>query len=354
MSIFRLLVSIASFVIIVSGLKAISGLLAPVLLSLIIVLLVYPIMVWLQRKGMPGWLAYTVIVLGVIVIGGIFLVFFAASLNQLSSSLPTYQQLISTRIQLLEELLSRYNLKFEDVLKLSWFDPEHIVQVLLSLVGNLVGTVSNAGFSLLVFIYMLASASAFGVQLSKGLVDRPELLQRFRTAGQSISTYLLIKSWLGATTALLQVILMWIMGVDFAVLWGVLSFLFNFVPNIGFYIALIPPVLLALLELGFGKALFLGIAYTLINNFFDIAIAPRYLGKGLDLSILVTFLAVVFWAWVLGPIGAFMALPLTVMVKTLLLETFDDTKLLAALLSPGDSAPSPPEEPNDIIQPIDS
>jgi AI-2 transport protein TqsA len=125
------------------------------------------------------------------------------------------------------------------------------------------------------------------------------------------------------------------LGINFAILWGVFSFLFNFIPNVGFYISLIPPTLIALLTLGWAKALIFAVGYTLINNFFDIAIAPRYLGKGLDLSTIVTFLAVVFWAWILGPIGAFLALPLTVMVKTLLLEPFPETQLLAQLMGSG-------------------
>lgn len=126
---------------------------------------------------------------------------------------------------------------------------------------------------------------------------------------------------------------MLILGVNFAVLWGVFSFLFNFVPNIGFYIALIPLLLLSLLKFGLPKTIILLVGYTLINNFFDVVIAPRYLGKGLDLSLVVTFLAVILWAWILGPIGAFLALPLTVMGKKLVLESFSDTAPLASLMS---------------------
>jgi predicted PurR-regulated permease PerM len=130
-----------------------------------------------------------------------------------------------------------------------------------------------------------------------------------------------------------QILLMLILGVNFAVLWGVFSFLFNFVPNIGFYIALIPLLLLSLLKFGLPKTIILLVGYTLINNFFDVVIAPRYLGKGLDLSLVVTFLAVILWAWILGPIGAFLALPLTVMGKKLVLESFSDTAPLASLMS---------------------
>ena len=116
--------------------------------------------------------------------------------------------------------------------------------------------------------------------------------------------------------------------------------MFNFVPNIGFYIALIPPVLLTLLNQGLWQAVILGVIYALINNFFDVVVAPRFLAKGLDLSVLMTFLAVIIWTWILGPIGAFMALPLTVMVKKLLLEPFPQTQLVASLLGSGDEKTS--------------
>ena len=145
----------------------------------------------------------------------------------------------------------------------------------------------------------------------------------------------MIKGWLGALTALVQMLLMWWLGLDFAVLWGVLSFAFNFVPNIGFYIALVPPLLIAIIELGWIKAALFALGYVVINNFFDMVVAPRYLSKGLDLSVLVTFLAVIIWAWILGPVGAFLALPLTIMVKKLLLEPFPQTQIVADVMSPG-------------------
>ena len=146
--------------------------------------------------------------------------------------------------------------------------------------------------------------------------DNTSLLGQFQDFARSTTSYLAIKSWLGVLTAICQIILMWIMGVQFAVLWGVLSFLFNFIPNIGFYVAFIPPVLLTLLNQGLGRTVIFGVIYALINLFVDSVIAPRYLSEGLDLSVLVTFLAVIIWTWILfGPIGAFMTLPLTVMVK---------------------------------------
>lgn len=335
-SITSLLIGIASLVLIVAGLKAMSELLSPILLSLFIVLVTSPIMSWLKRRGIPGWLAYTIVLLIMLIVGSFFVLFFIVSLNQLADVLPNYVNQVETQFNSLWQWINNLGVDSEDIQALQWFQPERIIQLVLSFISSLLSIFSNIGLTLLIFIYMLASAPTFAMQLRRGLGDDSPLLGQFRDFAHSISTYLLIKSWLGAFTAICQMILMWIMGVEFAVLWGVLSFLLNFIPNIGFYLALIPPLLLVLLNRGLLQVLIFGVIYALINNFFDIVIAPRYLGKGLDLSVLVTFLAVVIWTWILGPIGAFMALPLTIMVKKLLLETFPQTQLLASLLGSGD------------------
>ena len=312
-----------------------AGLLGPIFLSLFVVLITYPIMIWLKGRGVPGWLAYASVVLGVIVVGLLFILFLGVSLTELYAALPTYQDRIAQQLSALEQWLAGYNIQSEDLLQLEWFDPTQIFKLLFSFVQGLLDTVGNTALTLLIFIYMLASASNFTARLQRDLASNPSLLHRFRSFASSTSTYLLIKSWLGALTAIGQIILMLILGVDFAVLWGVFSFLFNFIPNIGFYIALIPPVMIALIDLGLTKAIIVAVGYTLINNFFDVAIGPRYLSEGLDLSVVVTFLSVIIWAWILGPIGAFMALPLTLMVKKLVLETFSDTLTLASLMSSG-------------------
>ena len=331
-----LLIDVASLVLIVAGLKAMSGLLSPILLSLFIVLVTYPIMTWLKRRGFPHWLAYVTVLLIVLVLGAFFVFFFTISFEQLSDVIPNYVNQTEAQLNNLWQWLNERGVESEDIRSLQWFQPERIIQLVLSFVSSLLGIFSNIGLTFLIFIYMLASAPTFAAQLRRGLGNNLPLLGQFQDFAQSTTSYLAIKSWLGTLTAICQIILMWIMGVQFAVLWGVLSFLFNFVPNIGFYAALIPPVLLTLLNQGLWQAVILGVVYALINNFFDVVVAPRFLAKGLDLSVLVTFLAVIIWTWILGPIGAFMALPLTVMVKKLVLEPFPQTQLVASLLGSGD------------------
>ncbi len=330
-----LLISLASVVLIVAGLREMAGLLTPILLSLFLVLITYPILAWLRGRGLPSWLAYIVVLLSVVVIGAFGILFLVTSINELVNLLPTYSSQIETQVDGLWQWLTKQGVTLDDIRALSWFQPERIIQLSLDLTTTLLGTLSNTGLTLLIFVYMLATAPSFSTQLKKGLKANSPALQRLEEFAHSTSSYLMIKGWIGALTALIQMLLMWILGLDFAVLWGVLSFAFNFVPNIGFYIALIPPLMIAIIELGWIKAVLFAIAYIVINNFFDMAIAPRYLAKGLDLSVLVTFLSVIIWSWILGPIGAFLALPLTIMVKKLFLEPFPQTQLIGALMGAG-------------------
>ena len=334
------LISLASVAIIIAGLKTMAGLLTPILLSLFLVLVTAPLLGWLKGRGVPSWLSYLLILLGVFVVGLFFTLFLATSLNQLLDLLPTYSTQIESQIGELWVWLGKRGIDSEDIQALSWFQPERLLQISVSITTAILSTVSNVGLTLIIFVYMLSAAPSFSARLRKGLKSDLSTLRRLESFAQSTSAYLLIKGWLGALTALVQIALMWILGLDFAVLWGVLSFLLNFVPNIGFYLAVIPPVLLAVIQLGWLKTVLFAIAYIAINNFFDLVIAPKYLSEGLDLSALVTFLAVIVWAWILGPIGAFLALPLTVMVKKLLLEPFPQTALVADLLGAGDGEDS--------------
>lgn len=328
----HLLVSLASVVVIIAGLKASSELLGPVLLSLFIVLVCHPFVEWLRQKRIPSWLAYTVVILGVLAIGLLFIAFLGVSVNQLTAAIPAYRSLLENQFTQLQRYLSSFGIQPSDIQDLEMFQPGRVIQLSITFIRGLIGTLTNVGLTLFIFIYMLVGATSFSRKLNQFLGSEHPMMNRISSFSRSISVYLLIKGWLGAMTALGQTVLLLILGVDFAVLWGVLSFLFNFIPSIGYIIALIPPVVMALLEFGLVKAIIVFVGYAIINNFFDVVIGPRYLGKGLDLSVLVTFLAVILWTWVLGPVGAFLALPLTVMVKKLVLESYEETQILATLI----------------------
>jgi predicted PurR-regulated permease PerM len=141
----------------------------------------------------------------------------------------------------------------------------------------------------------------------------------------------MIKTLISAANGLVMTLWLWILGVDYPVLWGMLTFLFNYVPNIGSIIAAIPATLLALVQLGSGSALLTLLGYLVVSNVLGNFLEPRLMGKGLGLSTLIVFISLVFWGWVLGPIGMILSVPLTSLIK-IALESNEDTRGLATML----------------------
>jgi predicted PurR-regulated permease PerM len=136
---------------------------------------------------------------------------------------------------------------------------------------------------------------------------------------------------------------LWLLAVPFPVLWGLLSFITNYIPNIGFVIGLIPPALLALLDGGVTRMVWVIVLYCVFNVVVQSVIQPKFVGDAVGLSVTVTFLSLVFWSWVLGALGALLAIPLTLLAKALLFDIDPSTRWMDVLIS--DRAPD--TEPDD-------
>jgi predicted PurR-regulated permease PerM len=147
-----------------------------------------------------------------------------------------------------------------------------------------------------------------------------------------------IKTLVSLATGILVTIALAIIGVDYPILWGLLAFLLNFIPTFGSILAAVPPVLLAVVQLGVGEAFFIAIFYVLVNVIVGSVLEPRFMGRGLDLSSLVVFLSLVFWGWILGPVGMLLSVPLTIMVK-IALENSEDTRWIGVMLGAGGATP---------------
>jgi predicted PurR-regulated permease PerM len=154
-----------------------------------------------------------------------------------------------------------------------------------------------------------------------------------KEASRKINRYLAIKTMTSLATGIIVAIVLGIMGVDFPMLWGLLAFLLNFIPTIGSIIAAVPPVLLAMVQFNQGMAVGVAVLYTAVNMIIGNFLEPRFMGKGLGLSPLVVFLSLLFWGWLLGTIGMFLSVPLTMTVK-IICDTRDDTKWVGVLLGP--------------------
>ncbi len=209
-----------------------------------------------------------------------------------------------------------------------------MASVVVERLGQLLG---NTFLVLLTVIFILLEAGTFTTKLEDAFVRTDDTTQRAQQIIESIQHYIVIKTWVSLATGVLVVIWLKFLGVSYAPLWGLLAFLFNFIPNVGSFIAAIPAVLIAWVELTTAPAIACAIGFIVVNGAIGNFIEPRLMGRGLGLSPLVVFCSMVFWGWVLGPIGMLLSVPLT-MTARIAMDGFDDTKWIATLMGNADNA----------------
>jgi predicted PurR-regulated permease PerM len=199
--------------------------------------------------------------------------------------------------------------------------------------SSLGGLLTNTFLILLTVIFILLEAASFPTKLEAILKNPDSGLIRFQSLLDNVNSYMALKTVTSAFTGVLVGLWLWAVGVDYPVLWGMLAFLLNFVPTIGSILASVPALLLALIQLGIAGALWSLLGYVLINVIVGNLIEPRFMGRGLGLSTLVVFISLVFWGWILGPVGMFLSVPLTMMIK-ISLDSSEETRWVAILLGP--------------------
>ena len=344
----------ASAVVTVAGIQAFSDLLGPVLLALVLTISVHPFLRRLQRRGWPPWLAVTVTTLAVISMVLGLAVALALSVARLATLLPTYSDRFAVLLDQLAATLSGWGISQEAIdAALDRVDFGALLGVLLSLVSGLAGALSSVLFILFLLLFMGVDAGGFQHRLSAVATTRPSVVVALRSFARGTRSYLNVSTVFGLIVAVIDAAALWLLGVPLPLLWGVLSFVTNYIPNIGFVIGLAPPALLALLEGGPRLMVVVIIVYSVINFVIQSIIQPKYVGDAVNLSLPMTFLSLVFWTAVIGPLGAILAIPLTLLTKALLVDIDPNTRWLAHLLTsdgragpPAAEADPSPQEPS--------
>lgn len=335
------LLGAAAFVVIVAGMKAASSILVPFLMAAFVAVLSAPSYFWLERRGLPSVLALIVVVLALVVFGLLLGVLLGTSMTDFTAALPRYQERLTQLSTQALTWLSGLGLDTSDENLRGLFD----VGSVMRLAGNMLSGLSNLlTFSfliLLLVVFMLLEAASLPRKLRMVLHDPEHSLGGFKEITDNLKRYIAIKIWTSLGTGVTVGVLLAIIGVDFPVLWGLVAFLLNFVPNIGSIIAAIPPVLLALVDGGVVTALLTAGAFLAVNVIFGNILEPRFMGQGVGLSVLVVFLSLIFWGWVFGTLGMILAVPLTMMFK-IVLDSREETRWLAILLG---SDPADAEKP---------
>ncbi|MEW8464926.1 MAG: AI-2E family transporter [Candidatus Thiodiazotropha endolucinida] len=327
----RFLLSMAAFVVVVAGMKAADTLLIPFLLSLFIAVISAPPLFFLKGKGVPGGLAM-ILVVGMIIVTGVLMAWLVGgSLDDFTNNLPNYQESLKLQSTNFVTWLSTLGVELNVQTITTYFNPAKAMAMAGKLMGGLGNVLTQAFLILITVIFMLLEANAFQAKLKNHAESPERSLARVKAITSSIKQYMVIKTSTSMLTGILIGVWLWILDIDYPVLWGVLAFLFNYVPNIGSIIAAVPAVLLALIQFGPQASLWTAVGYLVVNSLVGNVIEPRFMGKGLGLSPLIVFISLVFWGWILGPVGMFLSVPLTMTMK-IVLDSNHDTRGLAAML----------------------
>jgi predicted PurR-regulated permease PerM len=314
--------------------KLSASIISPILLAVVIGISVSPLMNWLVRKGVAQGLAllFTIVVIIVGVVGLIALIGF--SVNELVVTLPKYEDNLQGQKEALQTALGGLGIADGGIhTSLQNTDPSKLLNYVGSLFAGILGFLSGLVIMLMVLIFLLLATPGLTTKLSLDFSQSSPTLARFRGLARDLREYVGITTWINFLVGLVNAIFLFLLGVDFPILWGLLAFLMGYIPSVGFWIALIPPTILAFLEFGTTKALIVLVGYVLINGGVQNFIQPRMMGSGLNLSPLIVVLSLFFWGWILGPMGALLAVPLTMVVKEIFLVAFEDTRGLADLMS---------------------
>ncbi|SBS29824.1 AI-2 transport protein TqsA [Marinomonas spartinae] len=309
------LVGLAAFVIIIAGLKSASQIVVPFMLSVFIAIICAPFMATLRRYGLPTWLSILIVVLIVLVGIGSLAALVGSSMDNLSDQLPTYKQNFAKQMEALFSSLNGIGIHISDSRVQEYLDPSSLMKLFTKALTGLGSALTNIILVIMTVVFILFEVVELPKKLTLAVSDAEKSLSGVRSFVESVNRYLVIKTLVSILTGVMIAIWLWVIGVDFPILWGVCAFLLNFVPNIGSIIAAVPAVMLAFVQLGAFSAGLTAAGFAVVNLVIGNVIEPRYMGKGLGLSTLVVFLSLLLWGWVFGPVGMLLSIPLTIIVK---------------------------------------
>jgi AI-2 transport protein TqsA len=334
-SIVKAFVTVAAIFIIFAGIKTAANILVPFLLSVFIAIICNPLINKASKFKIPKFVS-VIFVITVIVSMAVFLTgLVGSSLNELSQHIPQYRIQLKEQFTWLTDFFSRHDIQLSSSIVTEYFDPAAAMGLAADMLSSFGSVMANLFLIVLTVVFMLFEASSFPHKLHLALDDPQMRLNQIERFLSSVNNYIAIKTLVSIATGCVVSLMLWAFGLDFFLLWGVLAFLLNYIPNIGSIIAAVPPMTLAILQLGIGEAGAIGLGFVLINMVMGNMIEPRYLGKGLGLSTLVVFLSLIFWGWLLGTVGMLLSVPLTMILK-IGLENSPEGRWLAVLLSDGD------------------
>lgn len=325
------MVAAAALVVVLAGLSAAGDILLPVLFSVFLSILALPLVKVLRRAGVPAPVAIAMVVLAVALVLVAFTGIIAGTVRTFTDRIPEYEAPLQRLVQDTMAQLQAFGIANDltDLTRL--MQPTDVMGLVGQTLNATVGILSRIVVVTLTMTFILLEEN--DLSLKTAVAFGSHRASPFERAPVDVQRYLFIKSVVSLLTGILVGAWCSILGLDFPVLWGLLAFLLNYIPTIGSILAAIPPILLAVVQLGGLSAVGVGMGYLAVNVLLGNLIEPRLLGRSLGLSPLVVFLSLLFWGWLWGPAGMLICVPMTVIAK-LVLASNDDTRWMAVLLGP--------------------
>ncbi len=335
------LLTVAAVVLILGAARFSRDLLVPFLLSLFIAVIASGPVGWLRSRGLPAPVAVFGVLLLIIGIMALAAILVGATVEEFRAALPAYQARLSGLVSDGARWLRGHGVDVSQSGLLETLDPKTAIRFANDLMAGLGQVLSNVVLIMFTVMFMLFEGTGLPAKL-RIMGENADFTpaHRLTEVVESTKRYIGMKTVISLGTGMLIWLGTTLFGLDFAVLWGFIGFLFNFVPTIGSIIAAVPAVLLAVVQLGIVPALGLAAMYTAINVGIGNFLEPNVMGARVGLAPLVVFLSLVFWGWLLGPIGMLLSVPLTMVVK-FACQYNEETRWIAVLLGP---APPPVEE----------
>ncbi len=340
---------ILAIVAVLSAMREAQTIVIPTLVAVFIAVVADSPVSWLQRKGLHRVLAIVAVISGIALLLLAFGALAGSSIQELTDRAPTYQERLRQWLDQTVGLNSGSPVRVDTSKILDDVSPDAAWELAAGLLNGVSNVFRRAFLILFLVIFILFEIPSLGSKLnylggsSSGT---------WKSIAESVRRYLAIKSMTSLVTGVVVGTFLVLMEIDFAILWGLLAFLLNYIPNIGSLIASVPAVLLALLQQGPGWALLVAAGYLAVNITIGNLIEPRIMGEGLGLSTLVVFLSLILWGWLLGPVGMLISVPLTASVK-IALQAYETTRPIAVLMGAMSSFPSPQKAvPENPIEPV--
>ena len=320
-----------------------SGVLNPIFVALFVVMGISPVLDWMRRRNIPAWVAVTVVTVFFLAVAAALGGIVASYVGSFGERLDVYQEKLNAMVTDVQAWLGGHGIDTTSEYFSGIVDVERITNSIQDLLFSIAAAFNNVFLMLLVILFMLAQVYTFPRRVYSMLCLSERFEKRFKGFAEVTRSYLFTKGWLALIAAILSTGVYFAFGVDFAVLWGVFFFVLSFIPNFGFIISVIPPFLVTMLEYGWTRA-FIVLGVIVVMNFIvDNILAPRFMSRSVGLSTLAVFLSLIVWAWILGPVGALISVPLTLMVKQLVFDSYESTRFLSMFLTGGRRMMSGPE-----------